>query len=191
MKKPKPPKIRVPVAPPGKPHGKRGLDPYDDTEEQLEESEPMAIKGFFGQYRFLSNFFESWTVYEIHGTSLSLPTLEHAYALSKAHSVDAFLKQLSLTVEDVQDMSPGQMKTCGRLVDLRKSWEADKVPVMRKLLRSKFAPDTVLAERLVATGDAHLEEANPWGDRFWGTTDGEGLNMLGILLMEIRDELNH
>lgn len=39
------------------------------------------------------------------------------------------------------------------------------------------------------TGDAELIEGNNWGDTFWGVCNGRGENMLGKLLMEIRDYL--
>ena len=40
----------------------------------------------------------------------------------------------------------------------------------------------------MATGDGQIEEGNNWGDRFWGTVDGEGLNHLGKIIMRIRKE---
>lgn len=43
--------------------------------------------------------------------------------------------------------------------------------------------------RLLETGDAMLIEGNTWGDTFWGVCNGQGLNVLGNLLMEIRQEL--
>jgi predicted NAD-dependent protein-ADP-ribosyltransferase YbiA (DUF1768 family) len=43
---------------------------------------------------------------------------------------------------------------------------------------------------LLHTGDIHLAQIKP-NDGFWGLgRDGSGKNMLGILLMEIRDELS-
>jgi predicted NAD-dependent protein-ADP-ribosyltransferase YbiA (DUF1768 family) len=42
---------------------------------------------------------------------------------------------------------------------------------------------------LLNTGHRDLFEANTWGDRFWGTVDGEGSNHLGRLLMKIRKEI--
>ena len=43
--------------------------------------------------------------------------------------------------------------------------------------------------RLLETGDVYLEETNTWGDVFWGVCNGKGENMLGQVLMLIRDEL--
>lgn len=43
-------------------------------------------------------------------------------------------------------------------------------------------------ELLMATGNKYLEERNWWGDLYWGRDkEGNGENMLGKLLMEIRE----
>ncbi len=54
----------------------------------------------------------------------------------------------------------------------------------------KFTQHADLAEKLLATGDAVLEEGNNWGDEFWGVVDGRGMNWLGTLLMTVRDMIN-
>ena len=61
---------------------------------------------------------------------------------------------------------------------------------MRFLLEQKFDPELnpESALKLHETGGRYLEETNWWGDRFWGKDlNGDGLNTLGQLLMEIRD----
>lgn len=55
--------------------------------------------------------------------------------------------------------------------------------------RAKFTQNPNFADKLLATGDAHLEEGNTWGDRIWGTVNGSGANRLGIILMQIRAEI--
>lgn len=60
---------------------------------------------------------------------------------------------------------------------------------MLTLLREKFS-DEGLAELLLATYPAELiEDATRWHDDYWGVVNGAGLNRLGILLMQVRDEL--
>lgn len=44
-------------------------------------------------------------------------------------------------------------------------------------------------DALINTQDAYLEEGNKWGDTFWGTVEGKGQNVLGNLLMEVRELL--
>lgn len=60
---------------------------------------------------------------------------------------------------------------------------------MESLLRQKFNKNTFLGKRLIETKDIELIEGNTWGDTFWGVCNGRGQNILGKLLMKIRDEI--
>ena len=86
-------------------------------------------------------------------------------------------------------MNPSEAKRTGRKVKLRPDWEDVKINEMRNIVRAKFSQNPELAEKLIQTGDAHLEEGNTWGDRTWGTVNGSGQNLLGKILMEIRETL--
>ena len=81
-------------------------------------------------------------------------------------------------------------KHTGRHVHLRKDWENIKYPIMEDIVRNKFQQNPDLAQKLIATGDAYLEEENTWGDRIWGTVNHLGENHLGKILMKIRTELS-
>lgn len=72
---------------------------------------------------------------------------------------------------------------------LRRDWEAVKDGVMRDAVRAKFTQHSELAELLLATGDAALVEHTA-NDSYWADAgDGSGKNMLGRILMEVREEL--
>lgn len=72
---------------------------------------------------------------------------------------------------------------------LRRDWESVKVEVMTKAVRAKFTQYPDLREILLATGDAKLIE-HTTNDSYWGDGgDGSGRNMLGRILMRVRDEL--
>ena len=72
---------------------------------------------------------------------------------------------------------------------LRKDWEEVKDDVMRRALAAKFEAHPELRELLLGTGDEELIEKTS-GDYYWGCgTRGTGHNMLGKLLMELRDKL--
>ena len=80
-------------------------------------------------------------------------------------------------------------KARSRQRPLRTDWEAVKVDVMRTALRAKFTQHEQLRELLLATGESEIVE-HTVNDRYWGDGgDGSGRNMLGRLLMEIREEL--
>jgi ribA/ribD-fused uncharacterized protein len=73
-----------------------------------------------------------------------------------------------------------------------KNWEKKKEKIMLEGLRLKFKNDC-LAKQLLDTGDLPLHECSPT-DTFWGVVvsdDGYffGQDMLGKLLMKVRDEL--
>jgi hypothetical protein len=84
--------------------------------------------------------------------------------------------------------TPAEAKRLGKTILLRKHWEEVKVYIMLHLLKQKFAVP-VLRDELLATGDAQLIEGNTWGDIYWGVCGGVGKNVLGMLLMQVRDEL--
>lgn len=57
---------------------------------------------------------------------------------------------------------------------MRKSWDNERIQVMRELIQIKFAPGTPLATQLLSTGTAQLIEGNTWNDQFWGVCRGRG-----------------
>jgi len=72
---------------------------------------------------------------------------------------------------------------------LRPDWEAVKVEIMREALEAKFTQHSALVELLMSTKDSQLIEHTA-GDSFWGDGgDGQGKNMTGVILMELRQKL--
>ena len=59
---------------------------------------------------------------------------------------------------------------------------------MRRVLSQKFSIPKY-RELLLATGNRGLIHENFWGDKFWGTTNGDGKNQLGSILERIRSDL--
>jgi ribA/ribD-fused uncharacterized protein len=80
---------------------------------------------------------------------------------------------------------------------LRPSWDNEKFKVMKDVLCYKFsAPE--MQEKLLKTGDSYLIEGNFWHDNSYGICfrkgcekcqDKRGKNMLGNILMEIRQTI--
>lgn len=137
----------------------------------------QPIREFRGNNRFLSNFYPA--IVELDG--VSYPTVEHAYQAAK--TLDYKLREQVNSI-----MKPGGAKRWGRKVALRYDWEIVKQAVMLSLLRWKFARQP-LRGRLLATGRATLIEGNVWGDTYWGLCEGVGENKLGVLLMQVREEM--
>jgi NADAR domain len=72
--------------------------------------------------------------------------------------------------------------------DIVPNWTEMKFDRMRSVLRAKFSQHEDLRELLLQTGDARIVEVGRTDspvNRVWGEVNGKGLNMLGVLLMEI------
>ena len=140
------------------------------------------IDFFDGEYAFLSNFYNASCIFEEKLYS----TVEHAFQAAKSldHAERDWIAAAG---------SPGLAKRLGRRINLRPDWEKVKFDVMEECLRSKFA-DSILKQKLLATGDEELVEGNYWHDNTYGNCSCEkckdivGRNMLGNILMKLRTE---
>ena len=134
-----------------------------------------SITSFRGNNEFLSNFYPVFVEFE----GDRYPSVENAFQAAKV-----------INKEDrkvFQFYDSKDARKYGKKVPLRSDWDSVKVGIMEELLRSKFSRKD-LHEKLRDTGNVELIESNTWGDRFWGVYKSEGNNMLGKLLMKIRDE---
>ena len=74
---------------------------------------------------------------------------------------------------------------------LRSDWEEVKDEVMLQALRMKFSQNPEIVRELLATGDANIIE-HTRNDAYWADGgDGTGKNKLGLLLMQVREELKN
>ncbi|CAG8547915.1 9425_t:CDS:2 [Gigaspora margarita] len=116
----------------------------------------------------------------------SWPTSEHLFQAAK------FKESNPEIVEQIRKCrSPRDALNLARnnqhLVD--PNWQDINVNVMKWVVKNKFTQHRKLAERLLSTGDKILVEHTNI-DKFWGDGgDGKGLNWLGRILMEVREEL--
>lgn len=70
---------------------------------------------------------------------------------------------------------------------LRSDWEQIKDDIMRKAVLRKFETHADIREKLLSTSDELIVENAP-GDYYWGCgADGSGKNMLGQILVEVRE----
>ena len=134
------------------------------------------INSFRDKYFFLSNFYSCKVTYQ----GLTYENNEAAFQAQKCLSDGEKRKFCSL--------NPSEAKRLGRHVPLRKDWENVKVGVMKEIVRCKFEQHPELKEKLLALKNIYLEEGNDWGDKIWGTVNGQGKNLLGNILMSVRDE---
>ena len=111
-------------------------------------------------------------------------TAEHYFQAHKYHNelVQREIRKQRSPLEIAKVVRSARVRVKG-------DWDAKKLGVMRTAVRAKFTQLPELRKLLLNTGDAvlvdHSDEDSYWSDG----GDGDGRNMLGVILMEIRDEL--
>ncbi len=115
-------------------------------------------------------------------------TAEHAYQAGKARKVEVREWILNAPTPSLVAMAAHGLYTW----DIVPEWSRTKFDRMRNVLRAKFTQHEDLKNLLLSTGNARLVEAGRTDNavnRTWGEVNGKGQNMLGVLLMEIREEI--
>lgn len=146
----------------------------------------QPITEFSGSNSFLSNFYVG-TPFKYKG--IYFTNGEAAFQHEKSVYALDFNEVPAYSASFKGDTPPLQAKRLGRTMKINVAdWERDKVRVMQQVIACKFK-DRDLANKLLETGHSMLIEGNSWGDQIWGKCDGRGMNLLGVLLMELRGEL--
>ena len=135
------------------------------------------INNFKGKYYFLSNFYSAQVMYE----GLLYKNNEFAFQSAKVKDLER-RKQFC-------ELDPSVAKRKGRNVLLRQDWENVKDEIMYQCVKDKFTRNLDLKQKLLDTDDEELIESNTWNDTYWGICKGRGKNMLGKILMRVREEL--
>lgn len=132
---------------------------------------------FKNDYFFLSNFYVCNIELELGGKICKF-----------TNSEAAFQAQKNLEVADKFALiKPLQAKKLGNdLVITTPNWDTYRLIAMGKALQAKFSQNKGLLVALRCVKDEIVED-NYWHDTFWGRCKGEGKNMLGKMLMFIRD----
>ena len=143
---------------------------------------PMYFYNTRGHYGCFSNF-------SAHGIELDgvwWPTTEHYFQAQKFAGTDTG------SVESIRlARTPKQAAEMGRdrKRPLRPDWNDVKDDVMRRAVMKKFQTHASLRDILLSTGSEAIIENAP-SDYYWGCgKDGSGQNMLGKILMEVRETL--
>jgi ribA/ribD-fused uncharacterized protein len=128
--------------------------------------------------------FSNFAAYPIRLKEKKWPTSEHYLQAQKFAGTD---REDEVRVAK----SPSAAARMGRSREhpLRPDWEEIKDAVMREAVLAKFSQHEDLRKILLATGEALLVEHTA-NDSYWGDGgDGKGRNMLGQILMSVREEL--
>lgn len=155
-------------------------------------SEKVTSDGFHGEYRFLSNFWESPIRYGFFGEEFIFSTGEHLYQAFKTLAVVEGENPARWVQALADSATPGVAKRLGATVPVNvDKWERIRVEQMSVVVWEKFTQNKQLGELLKNSGNVELVEFNKWGDVFWGVDikTGVGENQLGKILMHVRELL--
>ena len=128
--------------------------------------------------------FSNFSPHQVSLDGRPWPTSEHRFQAQKFAGTP-YEEEIRLAPTPMDAARLGRDRTRG----LRKDWYAVRDAVMREVLVAKFTQHPDLLELLLSTGDALLVE-HTRNDRYWADGgDGSGSNRLGLLLMELREQL--
>lgn len=144
---------------------------------QIGGTDMTKIKGFNGQYRFLSNFYPCTITYN----GVVYRSVEAAY---QAQKNPKYATQFA-------KMDAIEAKRAGSRMKLRPDWDDVKLSIMNELIVIKFTSNKSLCQKLLGTANLILEETNYWNDTYWGVCNGVGENHLGKILMKVREQLRN
>jgi N-glycosidase YbiA len=129
-------------------------------------------------------YFSNFSPHPIYIDNSRWHTTEHYFQASKFN--DIVLKEKIQSIE-----SPMQAAIEGRDRKniIRDDWEMIKESVMYKAVKCKFIQHPKIMHGLLQTKDFFIIEHTS-NDDYWGDGgDGKGKNRLGVILMQVRDEL--
>lgn len=151
-----------------------------DPEWRLAMSNVIKFYSVNDEYGEFSNF----ALFPIRLKGKNWPTSEHYFQAMK-------FKSAADQDDILKSSTPMGAAKRGRdrKRKLREDWDSVKCDIMREAVRAKFNQYEDLKALLLSTRDAEIIEHTE-NDAYWGDGgNGSGKNMLGRILMEIREEL--
>lgn len=112
------------------------------------------------------------------------PTSEHYFQAQKFRD-ESYREAIRATPSPMDAARMGRDRTR----PLREDWASVKDEIMYRVVLAKFMEHLGIQSMLLATRDARLVEHTE-NDSYWGDGgDGSGMNMLGQILMRVREEI--
>ncbi|SMX28793.1 Swarming motility protein YbiA [Pelagimonas phthalicica] len=146
----------------------------------MSENEKIYFYSQTDAYSEFSNF----APYGVAMDGAWWPTVEHYFQAQKFEDQD-YRRKIRLSNR------PKDAKALGmtRSLPLRDDWEEVKDGIMLSAVRTKFQTHDHCRDLLLSTGKREIIENAPM-DAYWGCgPDGNGLNKLGKILMQVRQDL--
>lgn len=164
-----------------------GKEENQKYREPAERAGWITFRKIDGPHGYLSNM----APYGFTARGRRWRTVEHFFQAEKVSGFPDLVEKIS------QTPSPMMVKRIGRTrvhpatgeTVLAADWSKRAEGVMRHGLYLKFLVNSGIRQQLLATGDAVLLEDSA-RDKHWAIgPQGEGMNRLGCLLMDVREEL--
>ena len=133
-----------------------------------------------------SNFYLPADMHILH-EGIAYQSVEHFFVAMK--SVEDSVRLRVARIEH-----PAEAKKFGKSINRRPNWHQVKRSVMLYALRQKFE-NKHMKQALLNSGNQTIVHEVHWHDNFWAScvcpkcADKEKVNLLGVLLMQIRAEL--
>ena len=159
---------------------------YTHAAVLLEEAAEKRLRFYSKSY--LTNVFSNFYADTIEMDGFSWPSVEHYYQAQKfaPESEVWHLLRHAKTARETKVIADSHKS------EIRSAWTMEfKMERMRSVLNMKFRPASEMNRLLQMTGDLELIHESR-DDLFWGRDrNGNGENLLGKLLMEIRTESSY
>ncbi|WP_246314278.1 NADAR family protein [Paenibacillus foliorum] len=164
----------------------------DNIQKMIEENR-KKMKKLKPEERFIRFYetnkpygcFSNFAKYPVTLINKEWVTTEHYFQAQKFVGTE-YEEEVRLAITPMEATRLGR----DRNKPLRKDWEDCKVQIMREALIAKVEQHPRIKSILLSTGDCTIVE-HTTNDAYWGDGgNGQGQNMLGKLLMEIRNGLD-
>ena len=128
--------------------------------------------------------FSNFAPFGIEMNGLWWSTVEHYYQAMKFED-EAYSDKIRKSKTPKEAIGLGK----NRNIRIKDNWDEIRNNIMFEAVLKKFQTHLKLKDLLLSTGDAEIAENSPY-DYYWGIgADGSGQNMLGKILMEVREKL--
>jgi N-glycosidase YbiA len=154
--------------------------------EMKSENSMAEMTGVINFYSVVDEFgeFSNFAPYPFKLDGDLWPTVEHYFQAQKFED-KVYKNKIRKSNSPMLAARMGR----DRKQKLRRDWESVKVGVMRAAVLAKFTQHEDLSVLLLSTGEFKLVEQTE-NDNYWGDGgDGSGKNMLGRILMQVRESL--
>ena len=144
-----------------------------------------------GKYGCFSNFYKC----QINMYDSTWKSAEHVFQAQKFMGMNSSVEDRKHANKIKNTNASYMAAKLGRIRNgpfkLRSDWEDVKVSIMEEILMKKFEQNLILKKILLKTDNKVIIEHTK-NDNFWGDGgNGSGQNMLGISLMNVRNNLRN